>query len=95
MPKIPIPPPQLPPLSEEDIENLKHYKMSDEKKAYINEKYIKPTQERERKLKKKKRSEWWKNNWVSFLAMIFAFIAAIPYIIQGIESILKWLKLLS
>lgn len=88
-PNIPLP--KIPNLSEEEIENLKDYKISDEKKAYIYEKYEKPLRERERNLKRKRRSDWWKNNWVSFLAMIFAFIAAIPYIIQGIETILKWL----
>lgn len=34
---------------------------------------------------------WWKNNWINFLAMVFAFIAAIPVIIQGIEKILKYI----
>lgn len=86
---IPLPP--IPKLSKKKIKKLKNYKLSEEKKAYIHEKYEKPLQERERNLKRKKRSDWWKTNWVSFLAMIFAFIAAIPYIIQGIETILEWL----
>lgn len=88
MPKIPIPPPQLPPLSEEDIENLKHYKMSDEKKAYINEKYLKPTQERERKLKKKNRSEWWKNNAVNVATLIATILTLISTIVLGLLTLL-------
>ena len=103
MSKIPymppnIPLPDIPKLSEEDIENLKNLKLSDEKKAYIYEKYEKPLREQEQrkaaeklKRKKERRSEWWRNNWVPFVAMIFAFISALPYIIQGIETILKWL----
>lgn len=37
-------------------------------------------------------SVWWKNNWVSFLSMIFAIIASIPVIMQGIELLLKYIK---
>lgn len=32
---------------------------------------------------------WWKNNWISFLGMIFAFISALPVILQIIAYILK------
>ncbi len=88
MGKIPIPPPQLPPLSEADIENLKHYKMSDEKKAYINEKYIKPAQERERNLKKKKRSDWWKNNAVNVATLIATILTLVSTIVLGILALL-------
>lgn len=96
MSKIPfIPSPHLPTLNEEEVEKLKLYKLSKEKKEYIHETYEKPLRDRERKLKRKKRSDWWRSNWVSFVAMIFAFISAIPYIIQGIETILIWLGLLN
>lgn len=37
----------------------------------------------------KSRSEWLANNWIQFLSMIFALIAAIPVIKQGLEIILK------
>lgn len=93
MDKIPFMQPETPKLSEEEIENIKTHKLSKEKKAYIREKYEKPLRNRERKFKNKKYADWWKNNWVSFAAMIFAFISAFPYIIQGIETILRWLKL--
>lgn len=33
--------------------------------------------------------EWLKQNWLSFFSLIFAFIAAIPVIIQGISYILR------
>lgn len=89
MAKIPIPTPQLPPLSEEEIENLKHYKMSDEKKTYINEKYIKPAQERERNLKKKKRSDWWKNNAVNVATLIATILTLISTIVLGVLALLR------
>lgn len=90
MTKIPIPPPQLPPIpSEEEIENLKTYKMSDEKKAYINEKYIKPAQKRELNLKKKKRSDWWKNNAVNVATLLVAILTLISTIVLGILALLR------
>ena len=35
---------------------------------------------------------WWKENWIQLLSLVFAFIAALPVIIQGISSILKYIK---
>lgn len=35
--------------------------------------------------------EWIKQNWVSLLSMIFAFIAAIPVIWKGIAHILQYI----
>ena len=32
--------------------------------------------------------QWWANNWIAFLGLIFAFIAALPVIIEGIANIL-------
>lgn len=74
MNKIHFAPPEISKLSEEEIENLKDYKISDEKKAHIHEKYEKPLRERERKLKKKKRYDWWRNNAFNILAAILTII---------------------
>ena len=82
MDKIPFVPPEIPKLSEEELKNLKNYKISDEKKAYIHEKYEKPLQERERKLKKKKRYDWWKNNAFNIIAILLTIIGIAIGIIE-------------
>lgn len=100
MSKIPhmppnILPPKVPKLSEEELKNIDFDKI---KQNPAMQKYEQRTAERrkwkadeELKQKKQQRSEWWRNNWVAFVAMIFAFISALPYIIQGIDAMLKWL----
>lgn len=83
MNKIPFtPPPQLSPLSKEKIRKLKTHKLSEEKKAYIDEKYMKPVLERERKLKKKKCSYWWHNNLFNVIATIGTAIGIIIGLIE-------------
>lgn len=52
------------------------YHITDKGKAYI---------------QSKSKAEWWVNNWIQLLSMIFALIAAIPVIKQGIEIILKYI----
>lgn len=85
MSRITIPPPQLPPPpSDEDIEKMKTHRMSEEKKAYIREKYEKPLQERERRLKKMARSEWWKNNAVNIATLIISILTLIATIVLGL-----------
>ncbi len=37
------------------------------------------------------KSEWLRQNWISLLSLLFALIAALPVIIQGIDSILKYI----
>lgn len=93
-PNIPIP--DFPKLSEEEIQSIDWKEAT---KNPVMKKYEKRIEEQKQrkaadeiKRKKERRSEWWRNNWVPFVAMIFAFISALPYIIQGIETILKWLK---
>ena len=58
----------------------------------IYNKYVQPSLDREKEQKKSNRAQWWYNNWISLLGVFFAFIAALPVIIQGFETILKWLK---
>ena len=92
-PNIPIP--EVPKLSEEELKNIDWEKIKQSPKMQKYEKQIAERKKRkadaELKREKERRSEWWRNNWVPFVAMIFAFISALPYIIQGIETILKWL----
>lgn len=85
-PSIPpnIPLPEIPKLSEEEIKNLKTYKMSDEKKVYIYEKYGKPLREQEQrkadeelKRKKERRSEWWRTNAIGIITLIIALATLI------------------
>lgn len=93
-PNIPLP--EIPKLSEEELKNIDWDKVKQNPAMQKYEKRITERKQRkaaeELKRKKERRSEWWRNNWVAFVAMIFAFISALPYIIQGIETILKWLK---
>lgn len=100
MSKIPyimpnILPPEVPKLSEEELKNIDWENIKQNPAMQKYEKRIAERKQRkadeELKRKKERRSEWWRNNWVPFVAMIFAFISALPYIIQGIETILKWL----
>ncbi len=99
IPSIPpnIPLPEVPKLSEDEIKSLKTGEASQNPALQKYEKRIKLKKQRESakelRAKKERRSEWWRNNWVAFFAMIFAFISALPYIIQGISTILKLLGL--
>ena len=61
------------------------------KKTKAYKKYVKSFIDREKKQRRSARHEWWKNNWIALLGLLFAIIAAMPVIIQGIETILKWL----
>lgn len=58
---------------------------------YIQEKYIRPLKNRDKERKRRNRRRWWRDNWIAFFCLLFSFIAAIPVIIQGIETILGWL----
>lgn len=88
-------PPKLPEFSKEDFENIDWEELKQNPAVKKYEKRLAEQKQRkideELKRKKERRSEWWRNNWVPFVAMIFAFISALPYIIQGIETILKLL----
>lgn len=101
IPSVPpnIPKPEVPKLSEEKLQNIGWENVKQNPTMQKYEKRVAERKQRkaagELKRKKEQRSEWWHNNWVPFVAMIFAFISALPYIIQGIETILKWLKLLN
>ena len=55
-------------------------------------KYRKRLEARDKESKRRRRINWWRDNWIAFLSLIFSFIAAAPVIIQGIETILGWLR---
>lgn len=90
-----VPPlPHIEPPSQETIDKLSSMTKKDHKeftKSDAYKKYVQPTLEREKQQRRTRRKVWWKNNWIALLGLIFAFIAAIPVIIQGIETILGWL----
>ena len=90
-----IPPiPYVDPPSEETMEKLSNMTKKDIKnlkKSDAYKKYVVPILESEKESRKKMRKEWWKNNWIALLSLLFAFIAAIPVILQGISAMLKLL----
>lgn len=61
------------------------------KKSKAYEKYVQPMYKEEKERRKQYRRNWWKNNWIQFLGLIFAFIAALPVIFQAICYILKYI----
>lgn len=63
-------------------EDLKEFKTSS---AY--KKYVRPIVEQDIKVKHSKRINWWKYNFIPLLSLLFAFISAIPAIIDFIEYI--------
>ena len=90
--------PSVPPIpyveqpSDESVEALSKMTKNDIKKlrksaAY--QKYVAPVMKSEKENRRKRRVEWWKNNWIALLSLLFAFIAALPVIIQGIISMLR------
>ena len=69
MNKIPLTPPPIPPLpSEDDIKNIDWEK-------------IKQNPTKELKMKKERRSEWWKNNWLNIVAATVTVIGIIVALI--------------
>lgn len=40
-------------------------------------------------IQNKSRTEWFKNNWISLFSLLFAFVAALPVIINAVEYILS------
>lgn len=87
-----VPPmPYFEPPSEETLEHLSKMNIKDFKKSDAYKKYVIPVLKEEKESRRKRRAEWWKNNWIALLSLIFAFIAALPVIIQGISAMLKLL----
>lgn len=84
-------PPDFPKINDDTINNLKNIDQKEFKKSYAYKKYIKPAIKSDNKRKRSIKIQWWKENWISVLSLIFCFIAALPVIIQGISYILKLL----
>ena len=88
----PLPRVDLP--SQETVDalaNMTKKERRDFKKSAAYEDAVQRATSRRKTLKKLARKDWWKNNWIALLSLIFAFIAAIPVIVQGIAAILKLL----
>lgn len=91
-----VPPlPHLDPPSQEAIDTLAGMTKKERRKLQKSAAYkdaIQRATSRRKAQKKLARKDWWKNNWIALLSLIFAFIAAIPVIVQGIAAILKLLE---
>lgn len=88
-----VPPlPNIKPPSEETIKKMQN--LSPEHKKHVQE-AVRKTFDREKQLGKDHRHKWWASNWISLLGLLFSAIAALPVILQGIETILKLIGLSS
>lgn len=65
--------------------NQEDKKYSQSSVAY--QKYILPIKKRDKEMKRLKRKKWWKNNLIPLLGLFFAFISALPVIIDFIGYI--------
>lgn len=76
MDKIPITPPTLPSLSEEDIQNIDWEKLKQNPAIKKYEKrlaeQIQRKADEELKTQKERRSEWWKTNVIGIITLIIA-----------------------
>ena len=75
-----------------DTENIKfpeNYNPRDAKKSKAYKKYVVPILKREKALRKQQRKAWWSDNWIQILGLLFAFIAAVPVIIEAASYILS------
>ena len=85
----PLPHVNLP--SQETIDKLSNMtkkELRDFKKSAAYKDAVQRATARRKSQKKLARKDWWKNNWIALLSLIFAFIAAVPVIVQGIATIL-------
>ena len=92
-----IPPiPFVDPPSQEALEYARDLTKKEHKKLEKTvDANLQPKRKQRRIQKQALRKEWWKNNWISMLSLVFAIIAALPVIAQAIGSILKLLGLWS
>ena len=90
-----VPPiPHVDPPSQEALEHLQNMTKNERRQleeSVSQNKYVQSAQNRRKQHMREQRKKWWRDNWIAFLGLIFAFLAAIPVISQGIETILKLL----
>lgn len=79
-------------LDTDNMEPITEEQRKQFKKSNTYKKYVKPVIDREKMEKHSKRIQWWKDNCIALLSLIFAFIAALPVIIQVFEYILSNIK---
>lgn len=85
-----VPPlPQIDPPGKETIESLKHPSKEKEERVKA---VTKPIRKQEKNIKRAARRKWFANNLIDLIGLLFAFIAALPVIIQGIDAILRLLR---
>lgn len=71
----------IPDITPEDVERFKS------SKAF--HKYVLPIQKNDKEYRRIRRKEWGKNNLIPLLGLLFAFISAIPVILEAAEYILS------
>lgn len=75
----------------EEMKNMTSKELRQFKKSAAYKKHVRPALNRHKSAKRKAVAEWWKNNWIALLSLIFAIIAAIPVIAQGVVTMLELL----
>lgn len=71
--------PQLPKIdiSPKSIEEIKNTDKKEFEKSEAYKKYCVPAKEKIKKLKRQKRKDWWKNNWIGIVTLIITAITLI------------------
>lgn len=82
-----VPPLHTVDFDKEGIKNLKPKDTENFQSSIAYQKYVLPIIEHDKKLKRSRRKEWWKNNLIPLLGLFFAFISALPVIIDFIGYI--------
>ena len=83
--------PPLPHIDPPDDETLEKMQNTDYSKNLKVQNAIRQSKSDDKKRKRRSKIQWWKDNWIQILAMLFAFIAALPVICKGIASILRYI----
>lgn len=91
MSKMPFVPPflNISKPDKETAESLSIKKPKDFEKSVAYEKYVKPTLDREKKLKREARRKWWRNNWIGVTTLIFTALTLIATIGFGLFQALS------
>lgn len=86
-------PPHIDPPDQETIDILTDISEKEWKRNPIYQAELKKALAPRKARKRQIRKQWFEDNWVALLSLLFSFIAAVPVIIQGFQTILKSLGL--
>ena len=85
-----IPPmPHIDPPDEETLEALRSADYKEFKKSDAYKKCVKPTLDREKRLKRQARKEWWKVNWIGISTLIIGLLTLIATVGFGLVQVLR------